>query len=131
MDSYNHVGINDLKSPPSTITAYALWVFFGWIGAHRFYLGYVTSAILIIVGMWGGLALVGISWIGGLAGVVVDCSLTVLQERCVERTVDRASVVMGLGYIMSGCASFLWFLDMFLIPSMVKKRTSRLLRRLK
>lgn len=35
----------------STVVAYLLWFFLGWLGAHRFYLGYVTSG-LILLALW-------------------------------------------------------------------------------
>ena len=38
-------------SKKSTLIAYLLWFFLGWLGAHRFYLGYVTSG-LILLALW-------------------------------------------------------------------------------
>ncbi|MEQ8398810.1 TM2 domain-containing protein [Thalassobaculum sp.] len=35
----------------STLIAYLLWFFLGYFGVHRFYLGYVTSG-LILLALW-------------------------------------------------------------------------------
>jgi len=47
---------NDSKS---IVVAYLLWLFLGWISAHRFYLGRPGSAILQIITL---LLVVGVIW---------------------------------------------------------------------
>ena len=36
----------------SVLVAYLLWFFLGWLGLHRFYLGYVISGLLMLA-LWG------------------------------------------------------------------------------
>ncbi len=36
----------------SVLVAYLLWFFLGWLGLHRFYLGYVVSGLLMLA-LWG------------------------------------------------------------------------------
>lgn len=38
-------------SKKSVLVAYLLWFFLGWLGVHRFYLGYTMSAV-IMVALW-------------------------------------------------------------------------------
>ena len=35
----------------SVLVAYLLWFFLGWLGLHRFYLGYMLSAVLMLL-LW-------------------------------------------------------------------------------
>jgi len=35
----------------SVLVAYLLWFFLGWLGLHRFYLGYMLSGVLMLV-LW-------------------------------------------------------------------------------
>ena len=35
----------------SVLVAYLLWFFLGWLGLHRFYLGYMLSAVLMLA-LW-------------------------------------------------------------------------------
>ena len=59
----------------SALLAYVLWFFLGWFGVHRFYLGRVTSGIVMLV-LWGlswlthfiligfvGFAVIGLWWL--------------------------------------------------------------------
>ncbi|WP_281018132.1 MULTISPECIES: TM2 domain-containing protein [unclassified Minwuia] len=49
----------------STLLAYLLWFFLGWLGVHRFYLGRVFSGIIMLL-LWGagtGLAVVFIGYL--------------------------------------------------------------------
>ena len=64
----------------STVVAYVLWVFLGWFGAHRFYLGRTNSAIamlaLSIVGFMSMVILVGMFLLAAVAiWLVVDACL--------------------------------------------------------
>src|SRR3546814_3486140 len=36
----------------AVLVAYLLWFFLGWLGLHRFYLGYVISGLLMLA-LWG------------------------------------------------------------------------------
>ncbi|PVH28074.1 hypothetical protein DDE20_14950 [Pararhodobacter oceanensis] len=53
---------NDAKSP---VIAYVLWFFLGGLGGHRFYLGRVGSAVIMLA-----LFVVGILTLGLFIGVV-------------------------------------------------------------
>ena len=44
---------------PNVVACYALWLFLGWIGAHRFYLGRPGSAILQFLSLF---VLIGFVW---------------------------------------------------------------------
>ncbi len=44
--------------------AYLLWLFLGWFGGHRFYLGYINSAIFLILMSSLGLMLTLIHFAG-------------------------------------------------------------------
>jgi TM2 domain-containing membrane protein YozV len=50
----------------STLVAYLLWFFFGWIGGHRFYLGRTMSAVgmMVLFGLSVLLSFVFIGFIG-------------------------------------------------------------------
>ncbi|MFD1914513.1 TM2 domain-containing protein [Halodurantibacterium flavum] len=56
----------------SMIVAYLLWIFTGWFGGHRFYLGKYLSAILLLI-LWGLgtlLTVIGVGFILlGIAGL--------------------------------------------------------------
>jgi TM2 domain-containing membrane protein YozV len=49
----------------SVLVAYLLWFFLGWLGLHRFYLGYVVSGLLMLA-LWGVGTLLSIVYIGYL-----------------------------------------------------------------
>ena len=49
----------------STVVAYLLWFFLGYFGVHRFYLGYVTSG-LILLALWLIGTLLSVIYIGFL-----------------------------------------------------------------
>ncbi|MCX7377497.1 MAG: TM2 domain-containing protein [Alphaproteobacteria bacterium] len=53
----------------STLVAYLLWFFLGWLGGHRFYLGHTGSAVamLIITIISTILIFVGIGFLGLMA----------------------------------------------------------------
>ncbi len=44
----------------SKIVAGLFALLLGWFGAHKFYLGYTTEAIIVLVTVWGGFILAGI-----------------------------------------------------------------------
>jgi TM2 domain-containing membrane protein YozV len=53
----------------SKITAGLLALLLGGFGAHKFYLGYTTEAVITLVAVWGGLILLGIPTL--IMGVIV------------------------------------------------------------
>ena len=53
----------------SALVAYLLWFFLGWLGLHRFYLGYLVSGLLMLA-LWGVGTLLSIIFIGYLILVV-------------------------------------------------------------
>ena len=53
----------------SKVTAGLLALLLGGFGAHKFYLGYTTEAIITLAAVWGGLILLGIPTI--IMGVIV------------------------------------------------------------
>jgi TM2 domain-containing membrane protein YozV len=48
----------------SVAKAYLLWLLLGWFGGHRFYLGYINSAIFLIMMSSLGLLLMLIDFVG-------------------------------------------------------------------
>ena len=48
----------------SVMKAYLLWLFLGWFGGHRFYLGYIPSAIFLILMSSLGIILTIINFVG-------------------------------------------------------------------
>ncbi|MDP6704901.1 MAG: TM2 domain-containing protein [Alphaproteobacteria bacterium] len=52
------------KFKKSVLTAYLLWLFLGFFGGHRFYLGYINSGIFLILMSSLGLMLTMIHFIG-------------------------------------------------------------------
>lgn len=53
----------------SVLVAYLLWFFLGWLGLHRFYLGYVVSGLLMLA-LWGVGTLLSVIFIGYVILVV-------------------------------------------------------------
>jgi TM2 domain-containing membrane protein YozV len=53
----------------SKVTAGLLALLLGGFGAHKFYLGYTTEAIITLAAVWGGLILLGIPTV--IMGVLV------------------------------------------------------------
>ncbi len=47
----------------SVLVAYLLWFFLGWLGIHRFYLGYVVSG-LILLACWAVGSLLSVIYVG-------------------------------------------------------------------
>lgn len=52
--------------------SYALWFFFGWLGAHRFYTGYKTSgALMVALACYGWYRVIFVEGAGLLALIVL------------------------------------------------------------
>ena len=47
----------------SVLVAYLLWFFLGWLGIHRFYLGYVVSG-LILLACWAVGSVLSVVYVG-------------------------------------------------------------------
>ena len=84
----------------STLIAYALWFFFGWVCAHLFYMGLHTQAFIRI----------------GLAVVSFLLMVSLI-----------APLLGWLGFAVLGTW---WFVDAFLIPNYVVKANTNLATRL-
>ena len=69
------------KRKKSTGTAWLLLIFFGWTGAHRYYLGYVGSGIAMT------LTLGGLGW-----WVLVDLFLNNSMIRQANEQVERETI---------------------------------------
>jgi TM2 domain-containing membrane protein YozV len=54
------VALAKSKGEKSKVVAGIFAILLGGFGAHKFYLGYTTEAIITLVVMWGGLILLGI-----------------------------------------------------------------------
>ncbi|NCC61574.1 MAG: NINE protein [Verrucomicrobiae bacterium] len=54
------VALAGSKGEKSKIVAGLFALLLGTFGAHKFYLGYTTEAIIVLVTVWGGLILAGI-----------------------------------------------------------------------
>lgn len=93
----------------STVLAYLLWFFLGWIGVHQFYIGKILRGMLYV-----GLCLGG--WIFTALSITSDF-VTVLPS------------------ILFGTLGVFWLVDLFTIPSQIdkvrSKKKSEILRELK
>lgn len=90
----------------SIVLAYVLLIFLGEFSIHRFYLGYTRSAIIRAVAyLVGGI----ITLIGVFADMSGDTSAPLL-----------------LGWFILGILGLLNFIDLFLIPSLIRKREERI-----
>ena len=98
----------------STGIAYVLWFFLGGLSAHRFYAGKTGSAVfqlLLIIGGWTAI------FAGGSVAAFANGA--------------NGADVAGSGVAIVGVAMLalvaLWlFIDLFLIPGMIRDRNSRL-----
>lgn len=117
----------------STGVAYLLWLFFGGIGAHKFYLGRPGVAVLYI-------CMLVLFWIGVVAvsAMAVEIArdalgLSVQQGNYpspvpLERRFDRSGL-MSLGMLAPGMIaplSLALLYDLFTIPSQVRAANARL-----
>ena len=60
----------------NAVLAYVLWFFFGWLGAHRYYVGHVKAGLLFLLGTIVAVALSAVNtpatWvIGGIVWLAV------------------------------------------------------------
>lgn len=85
----------------SMAAAYFFWLFFGGIGAHRFYLGRAGSAFAQIVLLFGGLV-----------------ALLMGAGKTSGRDGDGFVMIF---YAMVAIGGMWIFIDAFLIPSMIKE----------
>lgn len=101
---------NDRKS---TLVAYILWFFFYGLAAHRFYLGYIRSAIAM-------LTITALGFILTLGGTIM---------LNVPRNADFYSLGFTLfliGFILLGIILVWAILDAFLIPGMIREQKKQL-----
>lgn len=75
--------------------AYVLWFFFGWMGIHQFYIGQILRGVLYLGLCFGG-------WFG-VGAAFADAALSTITM------------------IMWGMLGILLFVDLFTIPSQIKK----------
>ena len=68
----------------SVLVAYLLWFFLGWLGLHRFYLGYMLSAVLMLL-----------LWVVGTVLSVVLIGYVILVVPVLWRAVD-ALLIPGM-----------------------------------
>lgn len=98
----------------STGIAYVLWFFLGGLSAHRFYAGKVGTAILQLLLIVGG-------WVVILAGG----SVAAFADAANGADVAGSGVAL-IGVAMLGIVGLWLFIDLFLIPGMIRDRNSRL-----
>lgn len=77
----------------SVTTAYILWFFLGWLGAHRFYIGNTGTAVAILA----------LSIVGGALSFI------------------------GIGLFILIIPAIWLFVDVFLIPGMVRAKNNSLI----
>lgn len=94
----------------SILVAYGFWWFFGWLAAHRFYLGRAGSAF----------AMLGIPLCFILSGLAIGRSPTVGRTQQLDS---------GLGVAPLGVAIFVvwWVIDALRIPGMLRSYRERLI----
>lgn len=51
---------------------YLLWIFTGWLGGHRFYLGQPVTGILLLLLCGAGWVTFGITWVVGGLWLLID-----------------------------------------------------------
>ena len=87
-------------------TAYALWYFAGWLGAHNFYLGKPVPGALQIAAL-----------------PFLLCMLLIAEWIGMETTVARALGFIGYGAVCLMAISLL--IDLFLIPARIRAHSER------
>jgi len=105
---------NDGKS---MLVAYILWFFFYGLAAHRFYLGHIRSAIVMLVMSVLGAIL-------ALGGVMV-------LQAWPDTPPDMAGMTVFLiGFFLLGIVLVWAVIDAFLIPGMVRQQRAALRQKL-
>ena len=100
-----------LAGKKSLEVTYLLWLFFGFLGAHRFYLGRMAAGFLMLLLL-----------VLGASGIVV----WYYPERLTD-TVVEVWVASGIAALVMGV---LWLLlDLFLIPDWVRTHNRKLMDR--
>jgi|GEM_PF-2199740 len=84
MQSGAYADMSRAPKGKNLVLAYALWFFFGWLGAHRYYVGHILKGVLFLVGTIIAIALsasnamdseskfpIALTIIGGVIGFIV------------------------------------------------------------
>jgi TM2 domain-containing membrane protein YozV len=99
----------------STTVAYILYLLFGTVGVHKFYIGKPLAGFFYIC-----LLMLGLSCMLGGFAVAFDPAATV----------EDVNTMMTAGFLPIGLLSFLMLLDLFTIPGQIRKKDDRVRNRL-
>lgn len=104
----------------STAVAYLLWFFLGLVGAHRFYAGETRSAVaMLLMQLLGGLSMV--------AGVLRSGTMMTMDGPGIGSVYatlapdSETDLLIGLGSLLMGLVWFWWIIDLFLVPTLVRR----------
>lgn len=96
----------------NTLISYLLWFFFGWTGAHKFYLGKILWGIIYLV-----FSLLGYSlFFGGFMAAMAT-------DPVAAEAGAGASVI---GILASAGVGILLLIDLFTLPLQVKRRDKKI-----
>jgi len=104
------------KRRKNTLLAYVLWIFFGAIGAHQFYLGNTKKGFLYL-GLW---ILTIVCLFISLSTAGLNLSSPITEEISGDITVFGA-IVLFLGGFLALALAFLLLYDLFTIPKQVRE----------
>lgn len=115
----------------STGIAYLLWLFLGLFGAHRLYASAGKSGWYLMALHVGGWALIALAfWFGSTTSTETAYTAFGVESFTNVTTTSHGGIVAWAGRVMRDIAGVWWFIDIFLIPGMVRKWNTALAARL-
>lgn len=101
------------RQQKSVLVSYILWFFFGWAGAHKFYLGKpVWGLVYLLLGLGGYI----LFW-GGFLAALADA-----------QAAETAGGASALGLLVTGVWGLLMLWDLITLPSQHNRREARIRR---